>query len=371
MDLTSFLETLMAIPHLSWKNLVMMGVGALFIYLGIRHKWEPLLLVPIGFSAILANIPHSGLVEEGGFLWMVKKYLIDTEVIPLLIFLGIGAMTDFEPLIADPKTLLLGAAAQLGVYVALLSALILGFGLPEAASIGIIGGADGPTAIYTTTKLAPHLLGPVAVAAYSYMSLVPLIQPPIILALTTKKERSVVMEPLRKVSRREKIVFPIAVFAVSALLVPKAAPLIGMLMLGNLLRESGVTKRLADAAANEIINAATILLGLGIGSTMVGDYFLNVQTLEILALGVVAFAASTAGGVLLGKLMYLLSGGKINPMIGAAGVSAVPMSARVVQRLGQRENPENYLLMHAMGPNVAGVLGTAMAAGVFLSLLGS
>ncbi|MCD6158294.1 MAG: sodium ion-translocating decarboxylase subunit beta, partial [Euryarchaeota archaeon] len=304
------------------------------------------------------------------FFDIIYHYLIETEIIPIIIFLGLGALTDFGPLIANPITFLLGAAAQIGVYVAMLTALAMGFNLQEAASIGIIGGADGPTTIYITTKLAPHLLGATAVAAYSYMSLVPIIQPPVIRALTTKKERCVVMKPLRPVTKTEKILFPIVVALVAILLVPESAPLIGMLAFGNLLRECGVTERLSRTAGNELINIATIFLGIGVGSTMEGTRFLTVSTLEILGLGVLAFASATAGGVFLGKLMYVLSGGKINPMIGAAGVSAVPMSARVVQKLGQKENPQNFLLMHAMGPNVAGVIGTAVAAGVFIKLLG-
>ena len=360
----------MGIMQLEWQNFVMIIVGSLFVYLGIKYEMEPLLLVPIGFTTILVNLPATGLTEIHGFFHIVYKYLIETEIIPIIIFFGLGAMTDFGPLIANPTTFLLGAAAQIGVYVAMLAALALGFNLHEAASIGIIGGADGPTTIYITTKLAPHLLGATAVAAYSYMSLVPIIQPPVIKALTTKKERSVVMKPLRPVSKTEKILFPIVVAIVAILLVPPRAPLIGMLAFGNLLRECGVTERLSRTAANELINIATIFLGIGVGSTMEGTRFLTLQTLEILGLGVVAFASATAGGVLLGKLMYIVTKGKINPMIGAAGVSAVPMSARVVQKLGQKENPSNFLLMHAMGPNVAGVIGTAVAAGVFISLLG-
>ncbi len=355
---------------LGWKEVVMIGIGALFIVLGIKYRMEPLLLVPIGFSAIIVNLPLSGITDAPhGFLYLVYTYLISTEAIPLLIFLGIGAMTDFEPLLADPKTFLLGAAAQVGIYFAMLAALIMGFNINQAAAIGIIGGADGPTTIYTATKLAPDILGAVAVAAYSYMSLVPIIQPPIIKALTTKKERSVKMEPLRKVSKKEKILFPIVTTIVVGLLVPPALPLVGMLMFGNLLRECGVTERLSKTVQNELINIATIFLGLGVGYMMTADKFLTLQTVEILLLGVLAFATATAGGVLLGKLFYLLSRGKINPMIGAAGVSAVPMSARVVQRMGVKENPENFLLMHAMGPNVAGVIGSAIAAGVFIAYL--
>ncbi len=364
------LTGLMGLFAIGWKEIVMIGIGALFIILGVKYKMEPLLLVPIGFSAIIVNLPLSGITDAPrGFLYLVYNYLIRTEAIPLLIFLGIGAMTDFEPLLADPKTFLLGAAAQIGIYCAMLSALVLGFNLNQAAAIGIIGGADGPTTIYTATKLAPDILGAVAVAAYSYMSLVPIIQPPVIKALTTKKERSVVMEPLRKVSKKEKIVFPIVTTVVVGLLVPTALPLVGMLMFGNLLRETGVTERLSKTAQNELINIATIFLGLGVGYMMTADKFLNLQTVMILGLGILAFASATAGGVLFGKLMYVLSGGKINPMIGAAGVSAVPMSARVVQKMGAKENPGNFLLMHAMGPNVAGVIGSAIAAGVFIAYI--
>ncbi|RLF67036.1 MAG: glutaconyl-CoA decarboxylase subunit beta [Thermoplasmata archaeon] len=358
----------MGFVQLTWQNVVMMFIGGLFVYLGIKYEMEPLLLVPIGFTSILVNLPATQNLKE--FFDIIYHYLIETEIIPIIIFLGLGALTDFGPLIANPITFLLGAAAQIGVYVAMLTALAMGFNLQEAASIGIIGGADGPTTIYITTKLAPHLLGATAVAAYSYMSLVPIIQPPVIRALTTKKERSVVMKPLRPVTKTEKILFPIVVALVAILLVPESAPLIGMLAFGNLLRECGVTERLSRTAGNELINIATIFLGIGVGSTMEGTRFLTVSTLEILGLGVLAFASATAGGVFLGKLMYVLSGGKINPMIGAAGVSAVPMSARVVQKLGQKENPQNFLLMHAMGPNVAGVIGTAVAAGVFIKLLG-
>ncbi len=364
------LGELLGFLSLNWKEVVMIIVGLLFITLGIKYKMEPLLLIPIGFSAVIVNLPLSGLTEAPhGFLYLVYKYLISTEAIPLLIFLGIGAMTDFEPLLANPKTFLLGAAAQIGIYCAMLAALIFGFNINQAAAIGIIGGADGPTTIYTATKLAPDILGAVAVAAYSYMSMVPLIQPPVIRALTTKKERSVVMKPLRRVGKREKILFPIVTTIVVGLLVPTALPLIGMLMFGNLLRECGVTERLSKTVQNELINIATIFLGLGVGYMMTASRFLTIQTVEILLLGVFAFATATAGGVLLGKLFYILSHGKINPMIGAAGVSAVPMSARVVQRLGSRENPGNFLLMHAMGPNVAGVIGSAIAAGVFIAYL--
>jgi oxaloacetate decarboxylase beta subunit len=300
----------------------------------------------------------------------IYVHLISTEIIPLFIFLGIGAMTDFTPLIANPKTFMLGAAAQIGIYCAMLSAIVFGFSLTEASAIGIIGGADGPTTIYTATKLAPDILAPVAVAAYSYMALVPIIQPPVIKALTTKKQRMIRMKNLREVKPIEKIIFPIAVTVVIGLLVPSALALIGMLMFGNLLKVSGVTERLSKSAQNEIINAATVALGLGIGYMMTADKFLNMETIKILFLGIIAFITATAGGVMLGQIFYKISGGKINPMIGAAGVSAVPMSARVVQRIAREEDESNFLLMHAMGPNVAGVIGSAVAAGVFIGLMG-
>ncbi|NJE05906.1 sodium ion-translocating decarboxylase subunit beta [Thermococcus sp. M36] len=387
----------MGLLNLTLGNVIMIAVGLALVYLAVRYEMEPLLLLPIGISAVLVNLPLSHLVNwpvapqlpagmednifstmaylnqqygPPGLFDLIYYLLIKTEIVPLLIFFGLGAMTDFGPMIADPKTALLGAAAQIGVFIAMLTAIALGFTLPEAASIGIIGGADGPTTIYLTTKLAPHILGATAVAAYSYMSLVPLIQPPVIRALTTREERRIRMEQLRPVSKREKILFPIVSMIVIALLVPTAAPLVGMLMIGNLFRESGVVERLSKAAQEELMNIVTIFLGLGVGSTMRADSFLTAQTLMILGLGIVAFASATAGGVLLGKLMMKLSGGKINPMIGAAGVSAVPMSARVVQRMASEEDPGNFLLMHAMGPNVAGVIGTAVAAGVLLSVLG-
>lgn len=352
------------------ENLLMITVGLLLIYLGIYRKMEPLLLVPIGIGAILVNIPGGGLGEEGSIFDYFLKYLIHTEIVPLLIFLGLGALTDFSPLLANPKTFLLGAAAQIGIFIALWFALFLGFTPQEAASIGIIGGADGPTTIYTTTILAPHLLAATAVAAYSYMSLVPIIQPPVIKALTTKKERRIKMKQLRVVSRREKVIFPIATMIVTGFLAPKALPLIGMFMTGNLFRESGVTDRLAKGASEELMNIMTIILGLSVGSTMRAETFLTYKTLLVLVLGVVAFATATAGGVLLAKLMNLFAREKVNPMIGAAGVSAVPMSARVVQRLAVEEDPHNHILMHAMGPNVAGVIGSAVAAGILISMLG-
>ncbi|MBC8531195.1 sodium ion-translocating decarboxylase subunit beta [Christensenellaceae bacterium NSJ-53] len=353
----------------NWQCLVMLLIGCILIYLAVVKKYEPLLLLPIAFGMILANLPGANLMEEGGLLYFLYQG-VKLGIYPPLIFLGIGAMTDFAPLIANPKSLLLGAAAQLGIFITFLGALLLQFEIPEAASIGIIGGADGPTAIYVTSKLAPHLLGPIAVAAYSYMALVPIIQPPIMKALTTKKERMIVMEQLRPVSKREKIIFPIMVTIVVSLLLPSAAPLIGMLMLGNLLKESGVTERLEKTAKNELINIVTIFLGVTVGATANGTTFLQLQTILIIVLGLIAFAFGTAGGVLFGKLMCKLTHGKVNPLIGSAGVSAVPMAARVSQVVGQKENPKNFLLMHAMGPNVAGVIGSAIAAGVFISMFG-
>jgi len=358
------------------KQLIMMGVGGVLIYLGIAKKFEPILLIPIGFGCILTNIPLAGFTEPphgmhaGGLFYYLYKVGIETEIFPILIFLGLGAMTDFGPLIANPWMVLLGGAVQIGIFVALLIALTLGFTMKEAAAIGIIGGADGPATIYTGVELAPHLLGPIAVAAYTYMSLVPIIQPPIMKLLTTKEERAVVMEQLRPVSKTEKILFPIVVAIVVSLLFPVIAPLFGMLMLGNLFRESGVVERLRKTAANELINIVTIFLATTIGSTMNGETFLTIRTLEIIALGLIAFASATAAGVLMGKLFYRLSGGKINPLIGSAGVAAVPMAARVSQKIGQEENPHNFLLMHAMGPNVAGLIGSAVVAGIMITLLG-
>lgn len=352
---------------LTWQNILMMGIACLILYLGIVKQFEPLLLIPIGFGAILVNLPMTEMLSDTGllhyFYWGIKA-----SIFPPLIFMGIGAMTDFGPLLAKPQTFLLGAAAQIGIFVTLLGAKALGFDFAEACSIAIIGGADGPTAIYLTSKLAPHLLGPIAVAAYSYMALVPVIQPPIIMALTTKKERMIVMTDPKPVSKKIKIIFPVVTTIVTSLLIPASAPLIGMLMIGNLFRESGVVDRLSKTAQNELINIVTIFLGIAVGSKMSGEAFLNFQTLFIIILGVLAFGIGTAFGVLLGKFMCILSGGKINPMIGAAGVSAVPMAARVVQKVGQKENPSNFLLMNAMGPNVAGVIGSAIAAGVLLSL---
>ncbi|NLM97478.1 MAG: sodium ion-translocating decarboxylase subunit beta [Halanaerobiaceae bacterium] len=347
----------------------MIIIGCVLIYLAIKKGYEPLLLLPIGFGVILANLPLAGLMEEGGLLYWLYQG-VKLGIYPPLIFLGVGAFTDFGPLIANPKSLLLGGAAQLGIYITFMGALLLGFTGPEASSIGIIGGADGPTAIFLTSKLAPHLLGPIAIAAYSYMALVPIIQPPIMRALTSREERRVRMEQLRPVSKKEKIIFPIVVTILTSLLVPSAAPLIGCLMLGNLMRESGVVDRLLKTAQNSLMNIDTIFIGLTVGATASADKFLTWDTIKIIALGLVAFSIGTAGGVLLGKLMYKLSGGKVNPLIGSAGVSAVPMAARVSQRVGSEEDPGNFLLMHAMGPNVAGVIGSAIAAGTLLSVFG-
>jgi oxaloacetate decarboxylase beta subunit len=360
------------IANLQLGQLLMTGVGGLLIYLAIRRGFEPLLLIPIGFGAILANIPVANMAGPEGLLGLITKAGIETGVFPLLIFLGVGALTDFGALIANPSTILLGAAAQFGIFLTLIGALLLNlipgfdFSVADAASIGIIGGADGPTAIFLTSRLAPDLLGAIAVSAYSYMALVPIIQPPIMRALTTKRERAVVMEQLRPVSRLERIMFALSVLLVVVLFLPDAAPLIGMLMFGNLLRESGVVERLNKTAQNELINIVTIFLGLAVGSKLNAEQFLRVETLGILALGAFAFATSTAAGVLMGKVMCWWSGGKINPLIGAAGVSAVPMAARVVNKVGLETDPNNYLLMHAMGPNVAGVIGSAVAAAVLL-----
>ena len=407
-----------------WKNLLMIGLACVLIYLAVKKGFEPLLLLPIAFGMLLVNLPNiplggimdpqqnslvpftpqeaanyaQGIIdqnypvftmngvhywqhfEQGGLLWYLYQG-VKFGIYPPLIFLGIGCMTDFGPLISNPRSFLLGAAAQLGIFITFFGArafnllpfaeeLNIAFTNQEAASIAIIGGADGPTAIYLTSKLAPHLLGAIAVAAYSYMALVPIIQPPIMKALTTKKERSVVMQQLRPVSKTEKILFPIFVTAICVLLLPSAAPLIGMLMLGNLFRESGVVERLSKTAQNELMNIVTIMLGVTVGATANAQTFLQSKTILIIVLGLIAFCVGTAGGVLLGKLMYVLTGGKVNPLIGSAGVSAVPMAARVAQKVGQKENPSNFLLMHAMGPNVAGVIGSAIAAGVLISLFG-
>ncbi|MBQ6266479.1 MAG: sodium ion-translocating decarboxylase subunit beta [Clostridia bacterium] len=375
---------------LEWKNVVMIGVSFVFLFLAIHPKlrFEPLLLVPIAFGILMANMPNTGLMADpaglmdetqkvAGAHWYNDGVLrliyagVKSSVFPCLIFLGIGAMTDFGPLLANPISLLLGAAAQLGIYVAFVVAILLGFTPAEAASIAIIGGADGPTAILVATRLAGHLLAPIALAAYSYMALIPLIQPPLMRLLTTEKERKVEMKQLRKVSKAEKIIFPVVVFVVVALLLPDAAPLIGFLMIGNLFKECGATDRLSDTAQNALTNIVTIMLGVTVGATANGQDFLRLKTILIVALGLAAFAFSTVGGLLLGKLMYLITRGKINPLIGAAGVSAVPMAARVAQTQGRRYNPRNFLLMHAMGPNVAGVIGSAVAAGFLLMMFGN
>ncbi len=395
----------MGFTAMSWQQGVMIITSCVLIYLALKKGFEPLLLVPIAFGMLLANLPMAGLMagpvyeiaadpvtgehvhkmkEAGGVLYYLYQG-VKLGIYPPLIFFGVGAMTDFGPLIANPKSILLGAAAQLGIFTTFIGAILLNlvpaniipglqFSLQEAASIGIIGGADGPTAIYLTAKLAPHLLGPIAVAAYSYMALVPLIQPPIMRALTTPEERAVVMEQLRPVSRTEKIVFPILVTVIVSLILPSAASLIGLLMFGNLLREAGdlqsVLNRLSKTAQNDLMNIVVIFLGVTVGATANGELFLQPKTLAIIVLGLLAFSMGTAGGVLFGKLMYKVSGGKVNPLIGSAGVSAVPMAARVSQKVGQESNPGNYLLMHAMGPNVAGVIGSAVAAGVLLAMLG-
>ena len=348
---------------------IMMLVGIILLYLAIGKGFEPLLLSPIAFGCLLANVPKTGFEDQPGVMQVIL-YGINHEIFPPLIFLGVGAMTDFGPLIANPKTLLLGAAAQAGVFVSLLSAMMLGFTVQEASAIGIIGGADGPTAIYLAAKMAPNLLGAIAVAAYSYMSLVPLIQPPIMKLCTTEADRKIVMAQLRPVTRFEKIVFPIATTIVISLLLPPVCSLIGMLMLGNLFKEAGCLDRLSDTAQNALMNIVTIMLATGTGLTMKAESFLNYQTILIIVLGLIAFAAGTFAGVIFGKIMCVLDGGKTNPLIGSAGVSAVPMAARVSQIVGQKANPANFLLMHAMGPNVAGVIGTAVAAGAMLAMIG-
>ena len=349
----------------------MLLLSLVLIYLAIVKKFEPLLLLPIAFGMLLANLPLAGLssADEGGLLYYLYQG-VALKIYPPLIFLGIGVMTDFGPLIANPSSLLLGAAAQIGIFVTFIGASLLGFTLAEAGAVAIIGGADGPTAIFTAQALAEHLTPSIAIAAYSYMALVPVIQPPIMRLLTTKKERAVRMTQLREVSKREKIIFPILVTLVVSLLLPSAATLVGMLMLGNLLRECGVTERLAKTAENELMNIVTILLGISVGSTASAENFLNTKTLLILALGMFAFAMGTAFGVLFGKIMYFVTKGKVNPLIGAAGVSAVPMAARIAQKVGREEDPDNYLLMHAMGPNVAGVIGSAVASGILIAMLG-
>ncbi len=360
--------------NLKLNDIIMIIIACVLLYLGIAKKYEPLLLVPIGFGVLLVNIPIGGLMlpeigtEPGGLLYYLSLGL-ELGIYPPLIFLGVGAMTDFGPLIANPVTILLGAAAQFGIFLTFLGAILLGFSAPEAGAIGIIGGADGPTAIFLASRLAPELLGSIAIAAYSYMALVPIIQPPIMRLLTTRKERQVVMEQLRSVSKVEKVLFPVIVIIMTGLLLPAALPLLGMLMFGNLIRESGVTDRLSKTAQNELNNIIVIFLGLTVGAKATAVYFLTAETIMIIVLGLAAFAFGTATGVLMGKLLYVLTGGKINPLIGSAGVSAVPMAARVSQAVGKEENPNNYLLMHAMGPNVAGVIGSAVAAGILLSIL--
>lgn len=372
--LTTFIQST-GFANLTLSTVLMLFISCVLLYLGIWRKYEPLLLVPIAFGMLLANLPISGITDgplgnqPGGLIYYMYQG-VKLGIYPPLIFLGIGAMTDFGPLIANPSSLLLGAAAQIGIFIPFILATYLGFDLKAAGSIGIIGGADGPTAIYLTSKLKPELLGPIAIAAYSYMALVPLIQPPIMRALTTPKERAVKMAQLREVSKTEKIVFPIAVTLLVGLLLPAAVPLIGALMLGNLFRETGSTDRLSDTAQHALINTLTIFLGVSVGSTATAERFLNPQTLMIIGLGLFAFSCGTAGGVLFGKLMYLVTGGKVNPLIGSAGVSAVPMAARVSQVVGAESDPTNFLLMHAMGPNVSGVIGSAVAAGVLLSVLG-
>lgn len=365
---------------LDWKTVVMLVIACVLLYMGIGKGFEPLLLVPIAFGMLLANLPITGLFAKPvydaathsgtvGFMWVLYQG-VQYAIYPSIIFMGIGAMTDFGPLLANPMSLLLGAAAQLGIFAAFLMALVLGFTPAEAAAIGVIGGADGPTAILTASKLAVELLPAIAIAAYSYMALIPMIQPPLMKLMTTKKMRQVKMSQLRVVSKTEKIIFPIAVTIFVVLLIPDTAPLIGMLMLGNLFRECGVTERLSDTAQNALINIVTIPLGLSVGFKATASSFLTVETLSIIALGLTAFLLSTAGGLLLGDLMYVLTGGKVNPLIGSAGVSAVPMAARVSQVVGQKENPSNFLLMHAMGPNVAGVIGSACAAGFMIKVFG-
>lgn len=373
------LETLQGIlgesgfAALQWQNVVMFIISFILIYLAIKKEFEPLLLLPIAFGMLLRNLPMTGLMEVGD-PWQSSGVLaimyngVKSNLFPCLIFMGVGAMTDFGPLIANPISLLLGSAAQFGIYVAFIVAVKLGFTGPEAASIGIIGGADGPTAIFTTSQLAPHLLAPIAVAAYSYMALIPMIQPPIMKALTTEKERTTVMTSLRKVTKLEKVIFPVVVVLFTSLLLPDVAPLLGMLMLGNLFKESGVVARLSDTVQNALMNIVTIMLGTTVGATADGTTFLQPATIKIIVLGLMAFCFATAGGIIFGKILYILTGGKINPLIGSAGVSAVPMAARVSQVEGRKYNPTNFLLMHAMGPNVAGVIGSAVAAGVFLIL---
>lgn len=390
-DILAFFQT-MGFMNIDWRQLVMLFVSFFLLYLAIRKQYEPLLLLPIAFGMLLTNLPNAymyhpelwdafldadspayhsyGAILKNAGLLDVLYIGVKTGLYPCLIFIGVGAMTDFGPLIANPKSLILGAAAQIGIFVTFLCANALGFTPAEAGSIGIIGGADGPTSIFLTSKLAPQLLGPIAIAAYSYMALVPVIQPPIMRALTTKKERAIKMKQLRSVSKTEKIVFPVVITAIVSLVLPDAAPLVGCLMLGNLMKECGVVDRLSKTAQNELMNIVVIFLGLSVGATATGATFLNVKTLLILAMGIIAFSLATAGGVLFAKLMNLFTKEKINPLIGSAGVSAVPMAARVSQIEGQKADPSNFLLMHAMGPNVAGVIGSAVAAGILLTFLG-
>jgi oxaloacetate decarboxylase beta subunit len=376
MDALAELFALTAFAEVTWRMAVMWIVVIVLFYLAVAKNFEPLLLVPIGFGALLANLPTQGMINEpvgdhpGGLFYYIYQG-VHLELFPPIIFLGVGALTDFGPVIANPRTFLLGAAAQFGVFATVIGATFIGFTAAEAGAIGIIGGADGPTSIFLANALAPDLLAPIAVAAYSYMALVPLLQPPIMRALTSERERKIKMTSLRPVGRVEKLAFAFVVTVIVILLVPAASPLVGMLMLGNFLRECGVVERLSKAAQNEIINAVTIFLGTSVGITMTGERFLNVETLAILGLGVVAFGISTACGVLMAKVMNLVSAQKINPLIGSAGVSAVPMAARVSQVEGVRADPSNFLLMHAMGPNVAGVIGTAVVAGYFIATLGA
>jgi carboxybiotin decarboxylase len=368
----SFAALLQGIQNITPGSLLMIAVGCLLIYLAVVKEYEPMLLIPIGAGAILANLPLSPMIADDGMLEVLKKAGVDNELFPLLVFIGIGAMTDFGPLLENPRMMLLGAAGQFGIFGTLILALLLGFDLNEAASIGIIGAIDGPTSIYVSNLLAPHLLGPIAVTAYSYMSLVPIIQPPIMRALTSRKERMIRMPyTSRTISRRTRVIFPLAVTIVIGTLVPMATPLIGTLMLGNLLRESGVVERLTSASSNEIANIVTLFLGLAVGSTMRADTFLQLQTLSILVLGIMAFGLDTAAGLCFAKFLNFLSKGRFNPLLGAAGISAFPMAARVVQKVGQEDDFENFLLMHAMGANTAGQIASVVAGGVLLALLGA
>jgi oxaloacetate decarboxylase beta subunit len=370
MDLNGLLEVWQGPMHLTWKMVVMIIIGGILIYLAIAKEYEPMLLLPIGFGAILANLPLTGITGENGLLGFFYKIGIETELFPLLLFIGLGAMTDFGPLLENPKMALLGAAGHVGIFATIIFALVVGFGLDEAASIGAIGTMDGPTAIYVASRLAPHMLAPIAVAAYSYMALVPIIQPPVMRLLTTDEERKVRMAyAQREVSKTARVLFPIVVTIIVSLMAPVASPLIATLMFGNLMRESGVVDRLSEAAQNEIANVTTIFLGLTIGATMSGENFIRLDTFFILALGLFAFLLDMGGGVLFGKLLYVLSGKTFNPLLGAAGISAFPMAARVVQRVGQESDFENFLLMHAMGANTAGQLGSVMAGGIVLALL--